>query len=195
MFLRTCSAGFRGILFPSGGVMAKSRAMPSPKRCNWRAPHFSIVATYQSVLWQVARQRHVFVEFQLHPILTPPRKPPSPRRSTSRCGRRRRCPRGAALQILRSFEGQATFAVEEFAQAVVAGTAWAADDFRRDLVPGLAPRASAPEPVFLTHDLIHRNHRDSDLESFGLFILQPGFETDCGCGDGFPPEGRRACLR
>ena len=112
-------------------------------------------------------------------LLTNSRKPPSPRRSTSRCGRRTRCPRGPTSQILRALEGQAAFAVVELAQAAVAGTARAADDFRRDLVPGLAPRPPALEPVFPVHDLIHGITGTSELESFGWFISRPGFETGC----------------
>ena len=48
----------------------------------------------------------------------------------------------------------------KLAQAAVAGTARAADDFWRDFVPGLAPRAPALEPVFPAHGLALANHRN-----------------------------------
>ena len=57
-------------------------------------------------------------------------------------------------------KGQPAFAVEKFLQALVFGTAFAADDFGGHAVSEFAAKAPAFEPVFPTHYFKHWNGRD-----------------------------------
>ena len=54
------------------------------------------------------------------------------------------------LKLFRESKRQTAFAVEQFLQPPVAGTALAPDDSGRDKLAALAARASAFEPVFPT---------------------------------------------
>ena len=75
---------------------------------------------------------------------------------------------GPRSQFLGLLEGQPALALEEFAQAFVAGTGWSPDDSWGHAVARLAAGAAAFEPVFPANWLVDRNHRDS---GFGELLL------------------------
>ena len=71
---------------------------------------------------------------------------------------------GLALHIPSKFlggrEGQAAFAVEQFLQSPVAGTARAPDDFGRNPIAQFAPIAPAFQPVFIADRAFNRDAGD-----------------------------------
>src|SRR5258706_1685114 len=66
----------------------------------------------------------------------------------------------AASEFFGWSEWQAAFALEEFFQPTVAGTAFAPDDFRRNKVAHFATKPPAFQPVFPTDGTFNRNAAD-----------------------------------